>query len=65
MGLISVQWPVPLDTLDMRHVSKDWTRAAYPTCPVVSDHWTEAKSKNYVSNQSHEFGSLFRHEKCV
>ena len=37
-GGISVQWLVSLDTLDSRHV-------VYPTHPIATGHWTEAKSK--------------------
>ena len=40
---ISVQWPVSLDVLDTRRV-QSWTRVTYPTYPVATDHWIEAKS---------------------
>ncbi|KAK9994751.1 hypothetical protein SO802_024454 [Lithocarpus litseifolius] len=36
------EWPVPLDALDTRYVSK--------TCPVATGHWTEAESYGcYIS----------------
>ena len=39
---VSVQWPVSLDVLDTWRV-QSWTHVTYPTHPVATDHWTEAK----------------------
>ena len=44
MGVACVQWPVPLDALDTRHVSK----TGRDNASSGTGHWTEAVSSIYI-----------------